>query len=282
MKKLSVYFRLMRFHQPIGILLLWAPTAWALWIANQGAPGFRLLMYFFLGTLSMRAAGCVINDIADRHVDKHVVRTRARPLTAGDIHLLEAWAMLLVLLGIAAWIVLQLPPLCFQESLLALLMTGIYPFCKRFIQAPQLVLGLAFSMGIPMAYAASGVKPNLIMGLLFLLNALWILMYDTCYALVDREDDSLIGVKSTAILFAAYDRLLIGVLQVCVLGLWLVLGWLLHRSTLFYSAWGIGMVVMLYQQKLIALRTPKAYFQAFAWSGIYGVVMWIGLLSRPH
>ncbi len=278
MKKLYAYFRLMRFHQPIGILLLWAPTAWALWIANQGCPSLKILLYFILGTLCMRAAGCVINDIADRHVDKHVARTQSRPLTAGDIDLQEACLILLILLGIAAVVVLQLPSLCFEESLLALFLTGIYPFCKRFIRAPQLVLGLAFSMGIPMAYAASGVNPNLTMALLFILNALWILMYDTCYALIDREDDYLIGVKSTAILFGIYDRLAIGVLQICVLGLWLVLGYLLHRGTLFYGAWGVGAMIMLYQQKLISLRTSKNYFRAFAWSGLYGLLMWIGLL----
>lgn len=267
----------MRFHQPIGILLLWAPTAWALWIANQGAPRLRLVLYFMFGTLCMRSAGCVINDIADRHVDKHVARTRSRPLTAGDINLLEALTLLFGLLLMAAWIVLQLPPLCFIESLLALLIAGIYPFCKRFVQVPQLILGLAFSMSIPMAYAASGVAANGIMGVLFLLNTLWILMYDTFYAMVDRDDDLRIGVKSTAILFAPYDRLFTGCLQVIIQVLWLVIAWQLHLSGLFYIAWALGSGLMIYQQQLLALETSQAYFRAFAYSGVYGMVMWMGV-----
>ncbi len=281
MRQLNAYFRLMRFHQPIGILLLWAPTAWALWSASRTSQAAELslpvVLIFFLGTMCMRAAGCVINDIADRHFDKHVARTRLRPLTAGEIKLQEALGVLLVLLLIAAGLVLQLPPLCFRWALFALLIAGIYPFSKRYIQAPQLVLSLAFSMGIPMAYAALGVSPDMNMWLLFCINALWILMYDTLYAMMDRDDDHLIGVKSTAILFASYDRLIVGLLQGCVQGLWLVFAARFHLGFLFYIAWGLGLMLMVYQQILVSKRQTSSYFRAFAWSGAYGLIMWVGL-----
>jgi len=268
----------MRFHKPTGIILLWVPTAWALWLANRGMPAMSLLIYFLLGTLSMRAAGCVMNDIADRHIDRHVKRTRSRPLTAGEIGLVEALIVLFILLCIALIIVIQLPVMCFYEALFALIITCIYPFCKRFIQAPQLVLGIAFSMGIPMAYAASGTALDETMAVLFGLNVAWILAYDTMYAMVDRDDDQRIGVKSTAILFAAYDRLIIGLLQCIFHGLWLFLGFFVARSSLFFSAWFIGLAIIIYQQYLLSVRTHDAYFRAFIISGWYGLVMWAGLM----
>ncbi|TAL61908.1 MAG: 4-hydroxybenzoate octaprenyltransferase, partial [Legionella sp.] len=155
--KWNAYWRLMRFDKPVGTLLLWFPTAWALWFANKGMPSLRLLFLFFMGTVFMRAAGCVMNDIADRNVDKHVMRTQNRPLTSGEIHLFEAIAVLFCLLCAALMVLMLLPSQCFFWAILALAITFVYPFCKRFINAPQMVLGLAFSMGIPMAYVASGV-----------------------------------------------------------------------------------------------------------------------------
>ena len=278
MLNLSAYYRLMRFHKSAGIILLWVPTAWALWLAHHGMPPVSLIIYFFLGTVCMRSAGCVVNDIADRHIDIHVERTRSRPLTAGEIGLVDALCLLMVLLSIALMIVMQLPVLCFYEALFALLVTLIYPFCKRFLQAPQLVLGIAFSMGIPMAYAASGVSPNVVMVFLFCLNFAWILAYDTMYAMVDREDDLLIGVKSTAVLFGSYDRFIIGLLQVFLHSIWLVLGWMVHASLWFYLIWLVGFCIMLYQQQLLGLRTHAAYFRAFLTNGWYGMVMWMGLI----
>ena len=280
--KLAPCFRLMRFHKPAGIALLWLPTAWALWIANHGAPTLKLAIYFLLGTIFMRAAGCVINDIADRHIDKHVSRTKTRPLTTGEISLTEAWGLLLILLFAALYILLQLPIACFNYALIALLLTVIYPFCKRFIQAPQLVLGLAFSMGIPMAYAASGIKPNLCMLILFSLNFAWIVAYDTMYAMADKADDLRIGVKSTAIFFGRFDRLMIVLLQILFHGLWIVLALTQHYSPWFYGAWILGSSVLMYQQILIRSREPSLCLRAFSTSSLYGVLMWLGIILATN
>lgn len=273
--KWGAYARLMRFHKPVGILLLWLPTAWALWLANDGPPNPSLLVYFILGTVLMRAAGCVVNDIADRHVDKHVKRTDQRPLTTGEVGLVEACLLLMGLLFMALMIVMQLPIVCFYYALLALFITILYPFCKRFFEAPQLILGLAFSMGIPMAYAASGRAFDWEMGILFLLNAAWIVAYDTMYAMADREDDRRIGVKSTALLFGAYDRIIIQCLQLFSHGLWLLLAMILHYSLLFYVCWGSAFLVLFYQQWLL---NKGRYLDAFSTSVWYGVVMWVALL----
>lgn len=276
--KSGAYFRLMRFHKPAGIALLWLPTAWALWIANHGTPKLNLIIYFLLGTIFMRAAGCVINDIADRHIDKHVNRTKTRPLTSGEVTLAEALLILLLLLFSALFILLQLPVTCFYYALMALLVTFIYPFCKRFFQAPQFILGVAFSMGIPMAYAASGVKPDTVMLVLLLLNFAWIVAYDTMYAMVDKADDVRIGVKSTAILFASHDRLIILLLQILFHGLWIYIALAQHYSPWFYGAWLIAAGVLLYQQRLIRSREPALCLRAFSTNSLYGTLMWIGII----
>lgn len=267
----------MRFHKPAGIALLWFPTAWALWIANHGAPKLDLIIYFLLGTILMRAAGCVMNDIADRHIDKHVNRTKMRPLTTGEISLPEALLILLLLLFAALYILIQLPLVCFYYALPALLLTILYPFCKRFIQAPQLILGLAFSMGIPMAYAASNVAPNATMLLLCMLNFAWIVAYDTMYAMADRIDDLRIGVKSTAILFGRHDCLIILLLQLFFHGLWIVLALKQNDSFVFYTIWLLAAFVLIYQQWLIHNREPAQCLRAFSTNSLYGLLMWISL-----
>ncbi len=280
--KFVVYYRLMRFHKPAGIALLWFPTAWALWCANQGIPSIQLISYFFLGTICMRAAGCVVNDIADRHIDKHVARTKMRPLTAGDVTLMEAIGVFCVLLCIAFYVLIQLPPICFYYAVPALFLTILYPFCKRFFQAPQLVLGLAFSMGMPMAYAASGASIDKPLVILCFLNFLWIVAYDTMYAMADRVDDLQIGVQSTAILFAQYDISMILCLQGMFHGLWLVLVWLLFPSFEyqllgFYVAWVLAGGVLIYQQTLLRTRHSTACLRAFSTNSLYGLLMWLGL-----
>ncbi len=274
---MGAYLRLMRFHKPVGILLLWFPTAWALWIANQGNPPLRLVFLFLAGTIIMRAAGCVINDIADRHVDFHVKRTRDRPLVAGEIGLIQAFSLVLILLIIALLILIQLPAECFYYALAALFITVLYPFCKRFIQGPQFILGLAFSMGIPMAFTAANQPLNKEMITLFIINFLWILAYDTQYAMVDRDDDLKIGVKSTAILFAAYDRIVIAFLQVCFHLIWLFLALELDFSNAFFLLWFIAIFQLLYQQKCLAKRDRQSYLRAFSSNSWYGFIMWIGL-----
>ncbi len=276
--KWQAYLRLMRFHKPIGILLLWFPTAWALWLANHGSPPFALILYFSLGTIFMRAAGCVVNDIADRHVDKHVERTRMRPLTTGEVSLPEALMLFVVLLLGALVIVIQLPIVCFYYALAALFITVLYPFCKRFFEAPQLVLGLAFSMGIPMAYVASGTMINTSMILLFLLNFAWIVSYDTMYAMVDREDDLRIGVKSTAVLFASYDCFIILLLQVFFHSVWLFIALQQQLTIGFYVCWLVALPILIYQQWLIRKSDTKAYFTAFTSNVAYGLLMWFALI----
>lgn len=277
--KLGAYWRLMRFNKPVGILLLWWPTAWALWIANHGEPNARVLSLFLLGTLFMRAAGCVINDIADRRIDLHVDRTKFRPLTSGEVSLFEAFLFLFLLLLMALVIVTQLPKECFYLSLVALVITFIYPFCKRFIQAPQLVLGLAFSMGIPMAYSASGVPFDGQFYGLFIINFAWIVAYDTMYAMTDKVDDLKIGVKSTAIYFASYDRLIISLLLIFMHCLWFSLAMYFEYSPSFYVFWLIGAGILVYQYRLLYYREPQECFKAFMISVYYGLVMWLGLLK---
>lgn len=274
----NAYWRLARFDKPVGILLLWYPTAWALWFANQGLPPVKLLVLFALGTVLMRAAGCVMNDIADRRVDKLVARTKSRPLTSGEITLPEAFVVLALLLCGALAVLIQLPKACFYSALIALFITVLYPFCKRFISAPQLVLGLAFSMGMPMAYQASGVLFDWSLLLLFCINACWIVAYDTQYAMTDRADDLLIGVKSTAIYFGNYDRLIIGLLQVLSHGLWFCWAVSVQAQLSFYLIWILAAMQLVYQQRLLNQREPVACFKAFLNNAYYGMLMWMAVM----
>lgn len=295
--RLKNYWQLMRFHKPVGLVLLWAPTAWALWLANKGSPPIHVLIYFILGTICMRAAGCVFNDITDRHIDKHVTRTKTRPLSHGDIAFAQTWYVLITLLIAAFFCLLQLPSLCFYYALFALILSGIYPFCKRFIQTPQIILGIAFSMGIPMAYAASHTPMNLITLIILIINVAWIVAYDTMYAMADREDDSRIQVKSTAIYFANFDWIIILTLQVIFHSLWLVIGYKLHVSVNYYLCWLGGLLILIYQQRLLhhrplkwpgsraikkiqptQLQKSQFYLQAFSSNAWYGMLMWFGLI----
>lgn len=271
----------MRFDKLIGTVLLWIPSAWALWLANNGLPPVKLVAYFFLGTVVMRAAGCVINDIADRHIDKHVSRTSTRPMAKGEVGLIEALVIFVILLLIALIIVLQLPIICFYEAQIALLLTIVYPFCKRFFQAPQFILGLAFSMGIPMAYSASLVDFDIYMVVLFVISLLWIVAYDTMYALIDKEEDLLIGVKSSAILFAKYSRKIIALLHIIMQILWLYIARIIAHSNMFYVFWLIAGGILAYQHVLLAKKNREDYFRGFLLNGWYGTVMWIGIFNIP-
>lgn len=272
-------FRLSRFHKPAGTLLLWAPTAWALWLANQGHPPLKLVLLFLAGTILMRAAGCVINDLADRNIDKHVQRTRERPLTTGETGLTEAFFLLFFYLVLSLIVLLQLPATCFYYALAALFVTVLYPFCKRFFAAPQLILGLAFSMGIPMAYVASYTSFDMSILNLLVINFLWILAYDTQYAMADRADDVLIGVKSTAILLGRYDVLVIALLQYIIQILWLALAINHHANALFYAGWLLATSLLVYQQKLIATRDARLCMQAFNSNSWYGLLMWFCVMT---
>ncbi|BCA95377.1 4-hydroxybenzoate octaprenyltransferase [Legionella antarctica] len=279
MIKWNAYWRLLRFNRPAGTLLLLYPTVWALWIANEGFPPFKLFFLFCIGTILMRAAGCVVNDVADRHIDKHVARTKLRPLTSGEVGLTETFVLLIILLFSALEVVINLPPNCFYLAVVALFLTSIYPFCKRYIKAPQMVLGLAFSLGIPMAYVASDVSLNSGFFILFLINFAWIVAYDTMYAMTDKEDDLKIGVKSTAIYFADYDRLIIGMLLFFLHGLWLCWALVQNAHLGFYGCWFAAALILIYQQKLINKRIPENCFKAFLVSVYYGFVMWLAVVA---
>lgn len=275
--KWNAYARLMRLDKPIGILLLWFPVAFALWIANQGAPPLILVFYFLCGSIVMRSAGCVVNDLADRHIDIHVRRTSIRPITTGEISIPKALLVFIFLVFIAFYIMTQLPANCFYYALAALFVTILYPFCKRWIEAPQLILSLAFSVSIPMVYTASNVQFNSVMFLLLAINIFWVIAYDTLYAMVDREDDLKLGVKSTAVLFASYDRWIIAVLQIFMHILWLLIAYQLQATQQFYLGWGCAGLILIYQQWLINKRVPRDCFKAFQWSIGYGFVMWFSV-----
>lgn len=268
--------RLARFHQPIGIALLWAPVACALWIATGAMPEVSLIALFFSGTLLMRGAGCVINDMIDRRIDIHIARTCKRPLASGEVSLFAAFITLFCLLLPAFLLLFLLPLAVIPYALIALGITCIYPLGKRFIDAPQCVLGVAFSMGIPMAFIAVGTPFNAAFVLLCLINYLWIIAYDTQYAMIDRKDDLRAGVKSTAVWLGHWDRRVIGLLQAMVQGMWLLFAF--SFSAGFLVAWCMGSMIFIYQQKLIASRTPEQCMQAFRLNGWYGMILWVGIV----
>lgn len=276
--QLSAYIRLMRLEKPIGILLLWFPTAWALWLATNGHPSYRVFFIFLLGTIVMRSAGCVMNDIADRRLDGWVARTRLRPLVTGEVSLPHAFYLLFSLLVVAFILVLFLPIHCFYYALIALIFAEIYPFCKRFLHAPQCVLGLAFSMGIPMAYAAFEVPLNGDVLFLLCINILWVIAYDTIYAMADKEDDLKIGIRSTAIFFGRLDRAVIAGLQMLVQILWLVWTIKMQVSLCFYVFWVAATCNFLWQQWLIVDKKPTNCMRAFKSNAYYGAMMWLALI----
>jgi 4-hydroxybenzoate polyprenyltransferase len=277
--RLRDYARLMRLDRPIGTFLLLWPTLWAIWIAGEGRPSIKVLLVFVVGVLIMRSAGCVINDLADREFDPHVKRTRDRPLAAGRVHPGEALALFVVLCAIAFLLVLTLNRLTVWLSLVGVLLAASYPFMKRFHHLPQAHLGAAFSWAVPMVFAAQTGSLPPICWLLFTVNLLWTVVYDTLYAMVDREDDLRIGVRSTAILFGDLDRLFVAAMQLMVLaGLYLLggqagLGWAYQVSL-------VGVVaLMLYQQYLIRRRDEQQCFQAFLNNNWLGLVVFLGIVT---
>jgi 4-hydroxybenzoate polyprenyltransferase len=252
-----------RLDKPVGTLLLLWPTLAALWIAAEGWPGWHLLLVFVLGTFLTRSAGCVVNDIADRKFDPFVERTQDRPLAQGVITVRAALLWMGVLLGLAAILVLTTNVLTIVLAAVGACFAGLYPFMKRITHLPQLVLGLAFSMGIPMAFTAVTGALSEAAGLLFLANLVWVVAYDTEYAMVDRAEDLLIGVKSTAILFGDLDRFIIGVLQALfVLLLWQV-GGHLDFSAVYQGLLAVIAGLLCYQQFLIRDQSREGSFAAF-------------------
>lgn len=277
--KLLAYHRLMRTDKPIGALLLLWPTLWALWVATPGLPPLWILAVFVAGVWLMRAAGCVVNDYADRKFDGHVKRTANRPLPSGAVTEKEARTLFVVLVLISFLLVLTLNTMTILLSVAALALAWIYPFMKRYTHLPQVVLGAAFGWSIPMAFAAVSETVPLSCWLMFLANILWAVAYDTQYAMVDRDDDLKIGIKSTAILFGRQDKLIIGILQVAVLLLMVAIGYLNGLGGAFYAAVAAAGVLFIYQQKLIVHRDRDACFKAFLNNNYVGLVLFLGLAA---
>jgi 4-hydroxybenzoate polyprenyltransferase len=266
-----------RMDKPIGTYLLLWPTYWALWVASDGWPSFHLLIVFSLGVFIMRSAGCVINDIADIKVDGQVERTKNRPLISGLMTKKQAVYLFGVLIGCALGLVLTLSWQTIYLSVVALMLAASYPFMKRYTQLPQVVLGTAFSWGMIMAFAEITGEIPLVAWLLFTANLLWTVAYDTMYAMVDREDDLKIGVKSTAILFGDHDKRIIGFMQLLVLGLLFTVGDMLAFGWPFQLSLVICAGLFSYQQLLIFNRERDKCFQAFLHNHWVGMIIFIGI-----
>lgn len=278
LSKWHAYSRLMRIDRPIGSLLLLWPTYWALWIAAQGTPSLHILIVFTAGVFLMRAAGCVINDFADRNFDGHVERTKHRPLPSGDVTEKEAKILFAALVGLSFLLVLSLNTMTIWLSVAGLALAWIYPFVKRVSHLPQVVLGAAFGWSIPMGFSAVGESLPLVCWLLFLVNIIWSVIYDTQYAMVDRNDDLKIGVKSTAILFGQYDKLIIGLLQIVMVGLLVVIGSLANLGMVYYGSLVLAAALFVYQQQLMVNRERAPCFKAFMNNNYVGFILFIGMV----
>jgi len=275
--KAVAYWQLMRMDKPIGTLLLLWPTLWALIISAQGMPSLKVLIVFILGVIFMRAAGCVINDFADRKVDGHVKRTKLRPLPSGRVTSREALALFGLLAVSSFLLVLSMNALTIQLSFVGIILAFIYPFMKRFTHLPQLFLGLAFSWSIPMAWAAQSNEVPMMVWFIFAINALWTIAYDTQYAMVDRDDDLKIGIKSTAILFGRFDKMVIGILQLVTLAMLMFVGtWYQLGASYYWSLLVVG-ALFVFQQHLIRHRDRDLCFRAFLNNNYVGMVVTIGL-----
>lgn len=278
-ERLVLYARLVRLDRPIGIFLLMWPALWALWIAGEGNPPWPIVLVFVVGVVLMRSAGCAINDFADRDFDGRVARTRGRPLAAGLVGPGETIGMFLVL-GLASFaLVLLLDWRTVALSVVALGLAVVYPFMKRYTHVPQLFLGVAFGWAVPMAFTAVVGSVPWSAWVLFGATVVWALVYDTQYAMVDREDDLKVGIKSTAILFGRYDRLLIGLLQVLLLILLAYVGYLAERGVWYGAGLAVAAALAGYHQYLIRDREPAACFRAFLDNNHLGMAVFLGLVT---
>lgn len=275
--RLPLYLKLTRFDRPIGTLLLLWPTWWALWLAAEGFPRWDLLLIFSAGVFLMRSAGCVINDYADRDFDGSVARTAQRPLATGAVTKREALLLFATLCGIAFVLVLFTNRATILLSLVAVALAALYPFMKRYTHLPQVVLGAAFGWGIPMAFAAqTGSVPGGAW-LVFIANLLWTVVYDTFYAMVDRDDDLKIGIKSTAILFGDDDRLITGFLQACVVVTLVFIGTRFQLGYWYFVTLPGVAGLFFYQQWLIRQRLRDACFKAFLHNNWVGMTVFGGI-----
>jgi 4-hydroxybenzoate polyprenyltransferase len=272
------YLLLMRLNRPIGIWLLMWPMLWALWVAGEGRPDERLLVIFLVGALLMRSAGCVINDYADRDLDPFVKRTRDRPLAARRVTPAEALLLFAALSLVAVGLVFLLNPLAQLLAVAGALLAITYPFMKRVFPLPQFYLGAAFGIAVPMAFAAQTGEVSRLGWVLFLATIVWAGVYDTQYAMVDREDDLKLGIKSTAILFADADRFIVGVMQLMVLGALFLVGRDLEYGRWYWAGLVAGGLLFLWQQWLIRDREPERCLKAFNNNHYFGMVIFLGIL----
>ncbi|MDX2477457.1 MAG: 4-hydroxybenzoate octaprenyltransferase [Gammaproteobacteria bacterium] len=277
-EKIKQYLLLMRADRPIGSFLLLWPSLWSLWLAGEGQPTASIVLIFIVGVFVMRSAGCVINDFADRHIDPDVARTCSRPIAAGLVKPREALILFATLCGIAFLLVLQLNTLSIKLSFVAVFLAASYPFMKRVTHLPQAYLGMAFGWSIPMAFAAQSGQLPAAVWLLFVANIFWTIAYDTMYAMVDRDDDTKIGVMSTAILFGSKDRQIIGLLQLSTLLMLTWAGLVFERGSYYYFSLLFASSFFIYQQWLIAERDPARCLQAFLNNNWFGAAVFIGLL----
>jgi len=278
LQRLTQYSYLVRLHRPIGTLLLLWPSLWALWIAAEGSPSWGMVVIFVLGVTIMRSAGCAINDFADRHIDGEVERTSERPLVTGQVSPKEAIAVFVVLCLLAFGLVLLLNRQTMYMSVVAVVLAAIYPFAKRYTHLPQIILGMAFGWAVPMAFMAVTETVPPAAWLLYIGTVIWALVYDTQYAMVDRDDDIRIGVKSTAILFGENDRLMIGLLQISVLGILLLVGSKVELGLYYYLGIAVASGFFVYQQQLIWNRDREGCFKAFLNNNWFGASVFIGLV----
>ncbi len=277
-RRVREYGILARLDRPIGTWLLLWPVLWALWVAGNGRPSQRLLIIFTIGVIVMRAAGCIINDLADRNIDPHVKRTRERPLAARRVSPQEAIVLFIALGLVAVWLVTRLDPLTMKLAIVGAVLTITYPFCKRFFALPQLYLGVSFGgWGVPMAFSAQLHTLPRIAWMLFIAAVIWAVVYDTIYAMVDREDDLKLGLKSTAILFADVDRAMIGILQILMIFALAVAGRDMHFGRWYYAGLTAAALLFAYQQWLIREREPAACLRAFLNNNYVGMAIFIGL-----
>ena len=279
-ERLDVYEQLMRLDKPIGILLLLWPTLWGLWISSYGHPDPGVLVIFLLGVILMRSAGCVVNDIADRNFDPQVERTKDRPLARRAISVKEAIALAAALAAIAFFLVLQLNMLVVELAVIALALAIVYPFLKRFFWLPQAWLGIAFGFGIPMAFAAHHERLPPIAWWLLGANVLWTIAYDTEYAMVDRDDDRRIGVKTSAILFGSLDVVMTMLCLAAFLGLMAFIGVRAKLGIGYFSGLAIAAVLAAHQYTLIRSRTREGCFKAFLQNNWLGAAVFAGIVAE--
>ena len=277
---MNAYFRLMRLDKPIGIYLLLWPALWALFLAADGWPRLDLIIIFVLGVTIMRSAGCVINDYADREIDKLIERTQHRPITSGEITAKSAFILFFILMLIAFGLVLMTNSLTIQLAFIAAGLATLYPFTKRWTHLPQFILGLAFAMSVPMAFAATNGSVPDSAWWIFSATVIWTVIYDTMYAMADREEDIKIGVKSTAVLFAKYDKLIIGILQICLLFVFFKISEIFKLNVFYDISVILSAFLMIYHQNMIKNREKTACFQAFLHNNFIGMIIFIGIVAH--